>query len=369
MRGRVSALLLVLSVQAADFVLAQGSSGRGIWVSGLEYRTLSFRRPLGANRIRQFALPFGLELSRGRLSFDVGASLASSTMTRRDGFDHTVSNLTDTQLRASYVFGREAVVATLVANLPTGPGEAPVLDYTVIGAVSPAFLAFPAPVYSSGLSMVGGIATAIEAGEWSIGLAGSLKVSDQFTPYRDASGPITYKPGVEGRLRAGADGLIGSSQLTVGLTWSTFGTDQLGAGGTTTGEYRPGARVIAEGTLVAPIGSSALSVSAWNFYRAAGDTSRVSTANRENLTGGSLSLMIPAGRRVSVEPRVEGRLSKPGAGSGRWIGGGFGLRFEVSDAISLHPSVRYDRGSVTDGSGVQTPIVGWNSSLYIRVQP
>jgi hypothetical protein len=328
---------------------------------------VTFQRPLGANRIRQFAIPLGLELSRGRLSFDVGASLASSTLTRRDGLNHTVSNLTDTQVRASYMFGREAVVATLVTNLPTGPGEAPVLDYTVLGAVSPAFLGFPAPVYSSGLSMVGGIATAIEAGEWSIGLAGSLKVSDQFTPYRDSSGPITYQPGVEGRFRAGADGLIGSSQLTVGLTLSTFGTDQIGAGGTTTGEYRPGARVIAEGALVAPIGSSALSVSLWNFYRAAGDTSRVSTANREVLAGGAISMVIPAGRRVSGEPRVEGRLSKPRAGSGRWIGGGFGLRVEVSDAITLHPSLRYDRGSLTDGSGVKTPIRGWSSSVYIRV--
>ena len=368
MRSRIEALLLFLALHPSGPASAQEADRRAVWLGGLEYRAVSFLRPLGANRIRQVVLPLGLELAIGRLALDAGASLASSTLTRRDGTEHTVSNLTDTQVRASYVFGRDAVMATLVTNLPTGPGDASAQDYTVIGAVSPAFLAFPAPVYASGFSMVGAIASAIEAGAWSIGLAGSLKVSDRFTPYRDSSGPITYKPGVEARLRAGADGLIGSSQLMVGLTLSTFGTDQLGAGGTTTGEYRPGTRFIAEGSLIAPVGSTALSVSVWNFYRAAGDTSKVTAANQEHLAGGAVSLVVPAGRSISLEPRVEGRLSNPRFGSGRWIGGGLGLRIDLSDAINLHPSIRYDRGSVTDGSGLQTSIRGWSSSVFLRME-
>jgi hypothetical protein len=369
MRSRIPAVLVALAFHASDGAFAQDAATRAVWLGGLEYRSVSFERLLGSHRIRQAALPLGLELTRGRLSVDAGASFASTTLTRRDGTEHTVSNLTDTQVRASYVFGRDAVVTTLVMNLPTGPAEASAQDHAAIGAVSPAFLAFPAPVYASGLSMVAGVATAVEAGEWSVGLAGSLKVSDRFTPYRDASGPITYKPGLEGRLRAGVDGLVGSSQLTVGLTLSTFGTDQLGVGGTTTGEYQPGTRLIAEGSLNAPVGLSALNLSVWSFYRSAGDTSTVTVANQEHLAGGAATVVVPVGPSISLMPRLEARLSNPHSGSGRWLGGGLGLRIEVSEAVGFHPGVRYDRGHVTDAGGVRTPFTGWNASVYLRVQP
>jgi hypothetical protein len=369
MRGRTPALVLALAIHWPAGAFAQELGARPVWLGGLEYRSVSFERLLGSHSIRQLAFPLGLELARGRLTVDAGVAFASSTLSRRDGTEHTVSNLTDTQVRASYVFGRDAVVTTLVMNLPTGPAEASAQDHAVIGAVSPAFLAFPAPVYASGLSLVGGVATAIESGEWSFGLAGSLKVSERFTPYRDATGPITYKPGVEGRLRAGADGLVGSSQLTVGLTLSTFGTDQFGGGGTVVGEYQPGTRLIAEGSLTAPLGSNALSLSIWSFHRSAGDTANVTTANQEHLAGGSALLVIPVGPSLSLLPRVEGRLSNPPSGSGRWLGGGLGLRFDLSEAVALHPSVRYDRGRVTDAGGTETPFTGWSASAYIRVQP
>ena len=369
MRGRIPALLLVLAIHSSVEAFAQELGTRPVWLGGLEYRSVSFERLLGSHSIRQVALPLGLELTRGRLSVDAGVSFASSTLTRRDGTDHTVSNLTDTQLRASYVFGRDAIVTTLVLNLPTGPAEASAQDYAVIGAVSPAFLAFPAPVYAGGLSIVGGVATAIESGQWSFGFAGSLKASGRFTPYRDASGPISYKPGVEGRLRAGADGLIGSSQLTLGLTLSTFGTDQFGGGGTLSGEYQPGTRLIAEGNLSAPVGSSTLGLSVWSFHRSAGDTANFTTANQEHLAGGSVMLVVPVGQSISLMPRVEGRLSNPSFGSARWLGGGLDLRFEVTEAVGFHPSVRYDRGRVTDPGGVRTPFSGWSASAYIRVQP
>lgn len=369
MRARIPALALALAVHSPVGVSAQEVGDGPVWIGGLEYRSVSFERPVGSHSVRQAAFPLGLELTRGRLSFDAGVSFASSALTRRDGTEHTVSSLTDTQLRASYVFGRDAVVTTLVMNLPTGPAEASAQDHAVIGAVSPAFLVFPAPVYASGLSMVGGVATAIEAGNWSFGFAGSLKVSGRFTPYRDVSGPITYKPGVEGRLRAGADGLIGSSQLTLGLTLSTFGTDQFGGGGTLAGEYQPGTRLIAEGSLLAPVGSSALTLSLWSFHRSAGDTANFTTANQEHLAGSSAMLVLPVGQTISLIPRVEGRLSHPRSGSGRWLGGGLGLRFDLTEAVVFHPSIRYDRGSVTDASDVRTPFVGWSASAYIRVQP
>ncbi len=361
-RARLVAMGLLALVPP---VRAQGSSP--VLVSGLEWRTVSFERLPSATRVRQLSAPVGLEIPLGRLTVDVGTAWVRTVLTRRDGTGHTVSDLTDTQIRATYELGRDAVVATLVANLPTGPERATPLDYSVIGSVSPSFLAFPVPVYASGLSVVGGLAGAVEAGIWSLGLAASLKVSDEFTPYEDLAGPITFRPGLEGRIRAGADGLLGSTQVTLGVTWSTFGTDEFGEGGAVSGQYQPGRRFIVEGAMTAPLGSSSLSISIWNYHRAAGDTSRISVSNRENLTGGVVSLSIPAGPSVVIEPRVEGRVSKPESGRGRWIGGGLATRFRLSDRVTLQPSARYDSGSLKDPNGLESGLSGGEASVFLRV--
>jgi hypothetical protein len=79
-------------------------------------------------------------------------------------------------------------------------------------------------------------------------------------------------------------------------------------------------------------------------------------------------VVVPVGHSISIMPRVEGRHSTPRFGSGRWLGTGLGLRFDVTEAIGFHPSVRYDRGRVIDASGVSTPFRGWTATVYARLE-
>jgi hypothetical protein len=112
----------------------QYSAERGQVSAAGEARILSFDRLQGVKRLRQFTAPVGLIAPLGRFTFDLGTSWASTQLLRPDGTRQTVSHITDTQARGSYVFGRDAVVATVLLNLPTGPSQASVRDYTVIGA-------------------------------------------------------------------------------------------------------------------------------------------------------------------------------------------------------------------------------------------
>jgi hypothetical protein len=348
---------------------AQRPEDRGAFSTGGEVRVLSFDRLPALKRLRQIVIPFGAVVSRGPLTVDLGSAWASTELTRADQSRSSVEHLTDTQLRGAYTFGRDAVVATVLVNLPTGPRSASALDYSVIGAVSPTFLGYPIAGYASGFSVTGGLAGATQVGSnWSLGLAGSLRMSSEFTPYLDSTGPIVYKPGVEGRVRGGADGVVGRSRLTFGLTVSTFGDDQVGAsGGAGRGQYRPGTRWIAEAGLLAPVGNGMLSLSAWNYHRASGDTAGASIGNRENLTGADLAVSIPAGRDLAIEPLLAGRLSKPEAGNGRMIGVGGRLRIRLSETVALTPLARYDTGSIDDGSGQRSDLHGWYLSALLRL--
>src|SRR5207244_4814356 len=107
------------------------------------------------------------------------------------------------------------------------------------------------------------------------------------TPAEGSAGPIVDKPGVEARIRGGADGLVGRSRLSFGLTFSTFGDDQVGlSGGTGRGQYRPGPRWLAEGALIAPVGKDTLYLADWDFHRASGDTTGASLGYHEHVIGG-----------------------------------------------------------------------------------
>lgn len=364
-RGLLIGLCLLPGVKPLP---AQRLDDRGQFGTGGEARVLTFPRHPALRQLRQLALPVGVAAPLGRFTVQLGSAWVSTRLTYAAGGSESVAHVTDTDIRGSYVFGRDAVVATVLVNLPTGPRGASATDYNVIGAVSPTFLGFPVAGYASGFSVTGGLAGAIQSGRWSLGLAGSLRMNGEFTPYMDSAGPIVYKPGLEGRLRAGADGLVGASRLSLGLTYSTFGDDQVGAtGGAARGQYRPGPRWLIEAGLVAPAGPGTLSLAAWSYHRAAGDTTGVSVGNRENLTAAEMAFSVPVAPRLALLPMVAGRVSKPQAGEGKMLGAGLGLRFEVSESVFLTPLARYDTGSITDASGVRSDLHGWYSSVFIRI--
>jgi hypothetical protein len=363
-RGRTALLVLGVSLPSGE-TAAQTLASEGF--AGVEARVLSFTRLANVRRLRQVEVPVGFIFSRGRLRIDLGSAFVSTQLLRVDSSEQRVDHVIDTQLRGAYVFGRDAVVATLALNLPTGPRHASPRDYAVLGTVSPSFLGFPVAAYANGFSATGGVAAAIPAGDWSFGFAGSLRVSSRFTPYEDGNGPVTYKPGVEGKLRAGADGLVGASRLSAGFTYSTFGDDQFGAGGTLRGAYHPGPRWLAEVALVAPLSGSTLNASLWNFRRSAGDTTGASARNKENLAGAELSLAIPISAALILEPGLSGRVSKPQSGRARMVGVGGGLQMRLTERLTLTPTARYDSGWLEDPLGARAPFHGGYGSAFLRM--
>lgn len=361
------ALLLIAASSRLTPLVAQTPGERAVGFAGAEFRSVSFERLPILKRLRQLAIPAGFILPLGHFRLDLSSAVVWTKLVRVDSSSHEVRHLTDTQLRGAYFFRGDALVATLVLNLPTGPRNASPRDYAVIGAISPSLLGFPVASYANGFSATAGIAAAVPAGNWSLGLAASLRLNSRFTPYLDSAGPITFKPGVEGRIRAGADGVLGSSRVSLGLTYSTFGDDQFGTGGTVRGQYRPGPRWLAEATLAAPVGSSTLNLSLWNYHRSPGDTTGASARNRENLASAEVSLAIPLTPSLSFEPAISGRLSKPQSGKGLLLGTGGAFRIRLSDALSLVPTARYDTGWVEDNQGSRSDLRGAYGSAFLRL--
>jgi hypothetical protein len=279
-----------------------------------------------------------------------------------------MSGLTDAQIRGAYVFN-QSLVATLVLNLPTGT-KFDSAQVQAVGASASNWLLFPVNSFANGFSATGGVAGTLHAGEWNFGLAVSGRVNAAYNPTTADTALNPYKAGIEGRVRLGADRLIGQSRLTLGLTVSTFGNDVFGAGaGAQQSRYAPGTRFIGEASFTTPGLGGMITGYAWDYFRAAGDTgaASININNRENILTGGVSHRIPVTRTASLESVVEARaLSDQGGGSGILVGVGTGLRMQLGDHFSFIPAIRGDVGSASFPTGGSASVTGFSGSALLR---
>ena len=363
---RPLAVAVIVVVASGHQALAQTSEdNRGVAV-GVQWREYRLGSGSTASRIRQMVVPLGATFGAGRLTVDLGSNYAVSRFGGADTVGREIKGMTDTQIRASYLFGRDLLVASMMVNLPTGQSKASAADFPVLGAISSAFLPFPVSAYGAGLSVTSGLAVAVPAGAWSLGLAGSLRWTGEFTPYVDANGPFTYQPGIEGRIRAGVDRIVGRSRVTAGLTYSTFGTDQFAGGTASSGRYQPGNRWIAELGGVAPVGRSAtVAISAWHYVRSNGDSGRVSVANRERVSSVGARFNLPLVTGLDLDFGLDGRTARMGTAPGQAVGAELGFGRSLGRRATLLPSVRYDVGTLDTGVK-RRDVRGFSFAVFIR---
>ena len=332
-------------------------------ISGVQARGYSID---GGPTTRQFAVPFATVLRvNPRLSIDIGAYYASTAATPAGGSKITLSGFTDTQVRGSYTFGRDALVASMMVNLPTGT-DPTLATASVTGAAAANFLSFPVNNYSTGFSVTSGLAYATSAGAWNLGLAGSIRVNGTYAPFSDDT--TRYSPGTEGRVRAAAERLFSNTRLVLGVTWSTFGNDEFTHISGGAGSYAPGDRLIGEASLSFLAGTGTITGFAWDYYRSAAGGSG-SVANKENIFSFGMSGSWPVGRSLRLEPALESRFWSPEKGSGRLFSSSLGLQIPLGVRFTLAPSGRFDLGRVVfaqDGSSHN--LTGWGFAALLRYQ-
>jgi hypothetical protein len=339
-------------------------------LGGVQVQNYSFRqgyRQDGAMSVRQFAFPLGVVLPLGqRFSLDIGSQFARTEVRFFSGPKSSYNGLTDTQVRASYVFGKDAVVATLMLNLPTGKSQDSASRQAIASSASASFLSFPVNTYGNGFSATSGLAVARQLGEWNIGLAGSVRVSANYHPFTGDT--LTYRPGAEVRLRLGVDRLLGSSRFNLGFTYSTFGDDKFTqlSTGTGTGAYSPGGRLIGEASVTAPVGSSTVTGYLWDYFRGSSDASNPATDNRENILALGATGNVPLGGGVTLLPVLETRFWSPKLFDPAYlVGAGAAVRFNVAPRLSFAPGARFDLGA-GKSAGAYRRITGWGMTGLFR---
>jgi hypothetical protein len=322
-------------------------------------------------KISEFALPlFVLVPVNQHLSFDVGTSFARSQVDQTASgktTTSTISGLTDTQLRGNYVLGNDFVVLTAGVNLPTGKSTVTSEQQLAASLIGSDFLSFPISSMGTGFGGTGGVALARPVGDWNLGLGLSLRKSAQYDPYDMSGGPaLHYQPGNEYRARAGVDRAFGTGRATLGVTYSTFGNDNL-AGSL----YNTGNRWLSQASIDNTIGVGHLSAYAWNLFRTSGTLADSSFLGHENILDGAVAYGVNVGPAL-VEPNVEGRMwTQEGVSTSMLTT--LGVRTQMSVmGFTILPSVGYSLGRLAAvdpaGLGATATLTGFHGTLSIRLR-
>jgi hypothetical protein len=352
--------------QASDALYARFTA-----LSGWEARSYSFDPGIETKAASQWTIPVVVVAPLGRkASVDLTTHYVSGRVDTYSGGLATLSGFTDTQVRFLYTVNRDRLVGTLSFNLPTGNHSLSPSEFEVAAALGSNYLSFPVANVGTALGMTGGLAYAERLGAWNVGVSSSLRYLATYQPF--ANDTLSYKPGLEGRIRAGADRLIGqASRLLVGLTVSTFSTDTYsGSSGLLGGWYSPGTRVIGELGFVRVVGRSTVSFSAWDYYRPAGLTNAGSNPDtKENVLNGELRVTYPVSPRVQLEPMVAFRQWSPADyRGGRLKSGGVLARAALTDRLSTTIAGRYDGGWILARGHGFAFLQGYGASVFLRYE-
>lgn len=323
--------------------------------------------------ISQVVTPIAVIVPVGeRFSFDIATAYANSRVELKGDTagPSTISGLTDTQLRGSYVFGQDAVVLTAGLNLPTGQSTANAKQFAAAQVISNDFLLFPIGTMGAGFGATGGIAVARPFGAWNVGLGGSYRHSAEFAPFEYNDGQKAhYQPGNELRARIGVDRAFGASSAMLGATYSHFGDDK-SAGAT----FNTGNRLVFQGGYTTVVRNVSYSASAWNLTRTSGTRADGRPAPFQNITNLALSGSFSVSG-VALEPMVEARHLLRGAvaagatggaepkGNGQMETAGLRARWNVG-SFQIVPSAAFSVGTLE-----HEDLTGWHGTLAIRFAP
>lgn len=293
------------------------------------------------------------------LQTDIFAAWAQGKV-ERDGATYQLNGLVDTQVRASWT-ARPWAVVSLALNVPTG-NESHTADEAVVAAVlATDLLGFRESTFGIGLAVTSGLATATRVGaSWELGLGASCLVANGFQPATDQT--LTYQPGNEMRLRAGADRNVGGTgKFSAGLTLQNFSEDQIDGRNL----FRAGDRVMVDASYAFRLGSQTWTVYGSDLWREQGDLflpvvdGSGSVVGNSTVTIGSQNMVspgvvgaIPIGSiyrlRPSADLRHQSREDENGSGEGSgWVfaaGTDFPLR--LFGTYDLFPKARFTLGSI-----------------------
>jgi len=320
---------------------------------------------IGIETLSLFTLPFAgrADVTR-RFALSLGGAYARATLSRPDGSESTITGLTDTEVRATFVAGRDRVTFTAIALLPTGHERMTTDESDVAGAIAADVLPFRVTNWGTGGGLGGSVAAAVPVGGFGAGISAGYVVAREFEPIA-GDDAFAYRPGNQLHLTAAVDRSFGGSgKLGIRISYLTFDADQANDANL----YQAGDRLQATASFGFAAGARSSSiVYAGLLHRADGRFETSSTVlPAQDLLFTGIGMRIPLGAGI-VQPGLELRVLDGSDSGGRGYTAGLGASGEFpAGAMTFAPTIRARLGRAEPRDGSSSSFTGAEIGLIIR---
>lgn len=344
------------------------------------YESYSFDPGFTFDRVSEFSIPVGVDVSFGRR---VDAFLSSGYVSvdlEPEASYARVSGMIDTELRVGINLIPGALVAVVTGVAPTGV-KVDSAQASVLTPIASDVIGFAVPTLGTGGSVGGGLVGAISAGKFAVGLGATYSYPFTYQPFQNSTTELA--PGSEVRARLGVEGpLARTTYLRFAGVFAARSKDQFG-GVTQSGI---GQRFVGYAEVRQGIGQMQLSLYAFDVYRGDPSIEGAAVLPKGNLIAAGLRHAVPVTRSFSVAPRVEWRMSTaapvteaepdgtPTAfGPLQQVGTSFRLGLDLQQAFSPGVSVSVFGsglfGEVRPTGAGDIPLNGWRAGLILNLAP
>jgi len=360
---RIHFFMLFAACSAGTGISAQ-TAGRGYVSIGLSSQSWDVE---DADPVRQTVFPLAVYVpfsNRLHLHFsNTPGSTASGGM--------SLSGLSDTWLKATYVFSGDRFMINAGIGAPTGKTSLNPSEFTLSQMLSENIFQFRLPVYGQGLSVKIGAALALPLNDRMVFGFGVNAVTKQaYHPVED--GDIEFQPGNETSVFAGFDSKPGlRSKWTVDLVYTLYGTDRIND----VNVYNSGAKLLVHSTLAFGLGSGTVTASL-NFRQKGKNEYWVGTVSEpetKNSNGNQLEIdldwRIVQGRTAGLSLLGTGRSyakNQYGERGGHVFGGGAGTAVRLSSKTSWFLHGKYLSGTFEPLDRIR--LKGWDAASGVTFE-
>jgi hypothetical protein len=361
----VAAALLALTASASPAQVRTTARAQAV------YESYTFDPGLPYEKVSEFAVPVGVDVSVGRrlditlstgyvsLDLDLGSSYAS------------VSGMLDTEARVGINVVPGRLIAVITGAVPTGT-KVDSAQATVLAPIASDVIGFAIPTLGAGGSLGGGLVGAVPVGRFAIGVGATFAYPFSYQPFRDAATELA--PGSEFRARLGVEGpLARTTYMRVAGVFAARAKDEFG------GQMQPGVgqRYVGYAEIVQGLGRMQLTVYGFDVYRGQpaieGTALGPAVLPKGNLIAAGFRHAIPVTPSFSVAPRAEWRMSTTDpegsglskAGSSIRIGLDARQTFAPGLTLALFGSGLF--GDIRPTGGADIPLSGWRAGLMFNV--
>lgn len=361
MSARSLCSVLALAALAGP-LSAQVPSRIGI---GLGYERFNFDSPdaVAIENISLLTVPLAARYRvNPNVSFELAGAYASGKLVRVDGSEATLSGLNDTELRAVFGLGRDAVTLTAIALLPTGKESLSEDEADLAGVIAADVLPFRISNWGTGGGFGMSAAVARPMGDFAGGLSVGYVVAREFEPLAD---DFTYRPGNQLEVRAALDRTFGDAgKAAVVFSMLRYQDDEIDGSNL----FRTGNRYQVVGSYAFAAGARSAGIVYGGYLRRQQgeflDDGRIWPA--QDLIFGGLGFELRAGG-VLVRPSGDLRVLRrdDGVDQGYTADLGGSLEFPAG-GMTVIPSLRGRFGNVLLLEDIESSFTGFELGFALR---